>query len=102
MKSSAQDLITGVNRLAQLLDTQNEASAAEDLRIASFDLQRYALGSPEFTAAIELIREAFEGEHELLAYTLRRKESGEDGWGDKEELYLASTKVWGLAQNFLG
>ena len=97
-KSSVQDLIAGINRLAYLLDGQKEEQAAEDLRIAASDLQKYVLGSMEFTAAIALIKEAFEGEHELLSYTLRRQDSGDDSWGDPEDLYLASTKVWSLVK----
>ena len=96
-KASVQDLVAEINRLAILLEAQNEGEAAADLREAGSELKSHELGSEEFKAAIDEILEAFDGEHELMAYTYRRES---DGWSVAEELYLSSINVLNLAKRF--
>jgi hypothetical protein len=98
-KNSVSDLVEALNKFIYLLEGQKEDEAAEDLRIACRELQNYLPGSSEFTTAINLIHEAFEGEHDLKVYTIRR-ERADDGWSEAEELYLASINVLNLARRF--
>ena len=96
-ENSLQDLLNALKKFAYLLEEQGEKSAAEDLRLASADLQKYQPDSLEFDAAINRILEAYEGEHELQAYTLRRQ-SKESKWTEAEELYLVSINVFNIAK----
>ncbi|MBI2603533.1 MAG: hypothetical protein HYW48_10815 [Deltaproteobacteria bacterium] len=96
-KNSLQDLLNALIKFVTLLEGQGEKSAADDLRIAAADLQKYQTDSLEFDAAINLILESYEGEHELKAYTLRRQ-SKESKWTEAEELYLVSINVFNLAK----
>lgn len=91
-KSSADELIKALSQFILLLEDQNEEEAIKDLQKAMISLEANDLNSKEVLGALNLIQEAFEGEHELEAYTIPRKEGGE-AWSEAEELYLASTSV---------
>ena len=98
-KSSTADLRSAMTKLIYLLEGQKEDEAVADLRIALSDIEKYQVESAEFQAALKLIIEAFEGEHELNAYTYKRDK--EDQWTEVEELYLASTSVLNLVRRLL-
>ncbi|MEZ4740987.1 MAG: hypothetical protein R3B45_00825 [Bdellovibrionota bacterium] len=82
-------------------EDQNE-NDAEDLRIAATDLGRYSIGSTEFNTAIDLVMNSYEGDHELFAYTHRRKGADDGDWTPADQLYMASTKVLNLATRLKG
>jgi hypothetical protein len=96
-QSSVQDLRKALLKLMELLEGQDELEAVEDLKRAMLDLQEGGEQSPQFKQALALINEAFEGDHNLSAYTLPRK-NREGQWGEVEELYLASTGVLNLVR----
>lgn len=98
-KSSAADLKSAMLKLIYLLEGQKEHDAVADLRIAITDIDKYQPQSAEFQAALQLIIEAFEGEHELNAYTFRRE--NDEKWSEVEELYLASTNVLNVVRRLL-
>lgn len=95
--TSAQDLIQALQRFIELLVNQHEDDAVADLRSASQMIQENQPSSEEFGAGIKKILDAFDGEHELQAYTLRR-EKEESQWTEAEELYLTSANVLNLAR----
>jgi hypothetical protein len=95
-KNSTTELKTSLQQLIQLLEGQKEDDAVADLRIALGDIEKVQPESEEFKAAIRLVHECFEGDHELIAYTFNQ---GKDGrWSEVEELYLASTTVFNLVK----
>ena len=94
------ELATFLNRFIFLLEGQKEDEAVADLRIAVGDLQKYQIGSDEFKAALTIIINSYEGEHELSAYTHRREAADKGNWTEADELFLVSTKVLNLAQRF--
>jgi hypothetical protein len=95
--SSITKLIQKSTELIFLLEGQKEDEAISDLQIALDDLKKHTSKSSEYTAAIKLILECFEGEHDLLVYT-QTKESQKETWGEAEKLYLASSEVYTLAK----
>ncbi len=95
-QSSVNDLVTALNKFMDLLVGQKELDAVNDLKTISADLQTYSLDSKEFQNAIQNLLETYDGDHELRAYTLRRKKADDD-WTEAEELYLASIEVLNLA-----
>lgn len=97
-KDSVPELVSALNEFIFQLEEQKEENAAADLRIAAGDLQRYAIGSAEFLAALDLITNSYDGEHELAAYTMRRKNADDGNWTPADALFLASTRVLNLAQ----
>ena len=90
-------LVKSLAMLTHLLRDQNEAEAVVCLEGVSEVLVRAEPGSKEFKAAIATIIDAFEDEHELMAYTYHR-DSNE--WTEVEELAQASSRVISLARNF--
>ena len=90
-------LITAVQKLNALLTDQKEEEAVECLTDAVQKLEKSEPGTEGFTKAIDLIVEAFEGEHELMAYTFHRDV---DEWTVAEELAQASSRVISLAKTF--
>ena len=96
-QNSVHDLRKTLLNLIELLEGQDEQEAIADLKIALDDLAAHPQGSREYVAALNLIKEAFDGEHQLSAYTFPRK-NREGQWGDVEELYLASTRVINLVR----
>ena len=94
-QSTSQDLIQALEKLCPLLSDQSEDDAVADLNKAGEMLKSAKGDSEKEKEAIDLIVEAFEGEHELNAYTLHR-ESRE--WTEVEELANASSRVLSLAR----
>lgn len=95
-QSSVNDLVTALDKFMDLLKGQKEMDAVEDLQVVSADLQKFQPDDQEFQAALKQLLEAYDGDHELRAYTLRRKKADDD-WTEAEELYLASIEVLNLA-----
>lgn len=89
------DLISAIEKLCPLLERQKEFDAVTDLRKAADQLRASAENSPAWKEAIESIIEAFEGEHELMAYTMQRET---DQWTEVEELSQVSSRVLSLAR----
>lgn len=95
-QSSVNDLVAALNKFMELLKGQKELDAVKDLNAVSADLQKFPPDSDEFQSALKLLLEAYDGDHELRAYTLRRKKADDD-WTEAEDLYLASIEVLNLA-----
>jgi hypothetical protein len=99
-KNSSADLVVAIEKLIPLLRDQNEDEAVEDLVKASELLTRNAPGSDKHREAVNIIVDAFEGDHELSAYTHQR--AGANDWTEVEELSLASNRVISLARRMRG
>ena len=97
-QNSMQELCSALERFCTQLETQKELAAVAQLReiLAQLKNQSVVGGSLQ-EEAIEAIVEAFEGEHELAAYTLHKNKDPEI-WTEADELYLASTEVWNLVR----
>jgi hypothetical protein len=95
-KSSSADLITAVEKLIPYLKGQNEDEACVDLEKAADVLSKHETGSPEHKAAIDIIIDAFDGDHELGPYAMPRDSKGK--WTDIEELSVAAARVINLAR----
>ncbi|MCX6129013.1 MAG: hypothetical protein NTX25_08115 [Proteobacteria bacterium] len=93
--TSNNDLIVAIEKLCPLLERQKEFDAVNDLRKAVEQLRSAAENSKAQKEAVSLIVEAFEGEHELMAYTLQRET---DQWTEVEELSQISSRVLSLAR----
>ena len=89
------DLISAIEKLCPLLERQKEFDAVADLRKAVEQLRSAPENSTTRKEAIDCIVEAFEGEHELMAYTLQRET---DQWTEVEELSQISSRVLSLAR----
>ena len=89
-KETAHSLGEAIEKLCVLLQSQGEDEAIADLQKAK-DL----LAANEQKQAIDIIIDAFEGEHELMAYTLQRDSQQ---WTEVEELSQASSRVLSLAR----
>lgn len=98
-KESSADLVVAINRLIPLLEDQDEHDACVDLKEACQQISRSAVGSSEFASALRKIVDAFEGDHELSAYTHQRANATE--WTAAEELAIASSRVINLARRML-
>lgn len=92
--SSKNKLVSQLGKLIYLLEGQKEDEAAEDLRTAQHTVETHLPVSEEFQKALSDIKEAFDGEHELRAYTFATDKATE--WSEADELYLASTSVLNL------
>lgn len=97
-KTSTTDLVEAIKQLNVLLKDQREDDAVEALNKASDKLQSAAAGSKEHKEAVKEIIDAFEGEHELMAYTYQRENSTE--WSEADELSQVSSRVLSLARRF--
>jgi len=95
-KESAADLVAAIDDLNPLLAEQGEHDAVAHLKKASAALKKSAIGTPEYVKAVADVIEAFEGDLELSAYTMARKDSKE--WTAAEELTVASCRVLNLAR----
>ena len=93
--STKSDLVEALRPLIDLLHDQDEEDAAKDLSDAADELAGCEAGSEQMASAVKKIIEAFEGEHELMAYTHQR--DGEQ-WADAEMLSQASSRVLSLAR----
>lgn len=97
-KSTSHDLVQAIERLCWLLEDQKEHDAVKDLREAAAELEKSEAGSASQKQAVKKIIDAFEGEHELMAYTHHREGSQ---WTEVEELSLASSRVISLARRMI-
>ena len=98
-KSSVIELSDALFYFADLLDGQKEGEAAEDLRKGAEGLVNSPADDVEIFKIANNVLEAFSGEHELEAYMFERNQDDEKFiWGEADELYLASTKVFHLAR----
>ncbi len=99
-QNSAGDLVSALNKFIALLEQQNEHDAIRDLQSAVGSLETSLPDSDAFQSALQLVLEAYEGDHELKAYTLRRQKQ-DDNWTEAEELYLASIEVLNIVKRLL-
>src|SRR5438128_2034373 len=74
-QDSCADLVAAIDALLPLLKDQKETEAANDLSGAAEILRTAKSGSAEQKQAVEKIVDAFEGDHELMAYTYQREGS---------------------------
>ena len=95
--ASSEDLVQAVKRFVILLKDQGEDEACEDLLEAADELAKNSVGTAMHKEAVSSILDAFEGEHELQAYTLSRN-SDPSQWTVADELCDASTRVLSLAR----
>jgi len=95
---SVKELQAAILEFALLLKDEEEDSASADLEKACTLLVSAAIDSSEFKKALAAIRDCFEGDHELIAYTMRKAKDGE--WSSADLLFLASTKVTGILRRF--
>ena len=98
--ATSADLQTALNKLITLLKDQNEEEAVTVLRECLGELAKNPVGSAVQKGAAERIVEAFNGDLELIAYTIQR-ESNNDAWTEAEELSQASSRVLSLARRIL-
>lgn len=96
-QDSCSDLISAIDILIPLLKDQKEHEAALVLQGAAKDLKEAKPGAKAQKEAIEKIIDAFEGDHELIAYTYQR-ENSTNQWTEVEELSQASARVLSLAR----
>jgi hypothetical protein len=96
-QASTSDLVTAIDRLVPLLHSQDEEEAADALKAAAQLLKGATPGQPNHRQAIEQIIDAFEGEHELMAYTFQRQGDNNE-WTVADELSQASSRVLTLAR----
>jgi len=89
------DLISAIEKLCPLLERQKEFDAVTDLRKAADQLRSATENTSVWKEAIDSIIDAFEGDHELMAYTLQRDT---DQWTEVEELSQVSSRVLSLAR----
>jgi hypothetical protein len=94
---STSDLIAAIDTLVPLLRDQKEGEAADALADAASALRDAKPASAEHKEAIAAIVDAFEGDHELIAYTFQREDSA-GKWTEVEELAHASARVLSLAR----
>lgn len=99
-QSSSTELVTAIESFVELLRTQGEDDACEDLLKASAVLKSAANGSKEQKDAAAAIIEAFEGDHELMAYTHQRA-GAQAQWTEAEELSIISARVLNLARRIV-
>jgi|GEM_PF-754928 len=92
--TSRKELTTALELFIDLLKKQEEDEAAKAL-IEALHLLRKE-DKTVLKKALNIIDDAFEGDHELDAYTFPRKVTG-DSWTEADALYLASTGVKSLA-----
>ena len=97
--NSVKDLLNAIDTLCPLLLDQKEGEAVDQLQEASRALSGSEQGTAEFKEAVGKIVDAFEGDHELIAYTFQR-ENPKGEWTLVEELNEASSRVLSLAKRF--
>lgn len=95
-QDSTADLINAIEELIPYLKDQKEADAAASLAEAANALRKAKAGSDAHKSAVAQVIDAFEGEHELMAYTFQRDNAGQ--WTEIEELSQASARVLSLAR----
>ncbi|MES2744166.1 MAG: hypothetical protein V4655_02020 [Bdellovibrionota bacterium] len=93
--NTSQDLVAAIEKLCPLLENQKEFDAVADLKKASLVIGKAQEGTKEHRAAVDTVIDAFEGDHELMAYTHQRDT---DQWTEVEELSQQSSRVINLAR----
>ena len=93
--NTSQDLASAIEKLCPMLENQKEFDAVKDLRAASDIIKTAAEGTPAHRGAVDTVIDAFEGDHELMAYTHQRDT---DQWTEVEELSHQSSRVLNLAR----
>ena len=103
-KKTPEDSLTALakqtKKFAILLRGQKEKEAAEDLLQICKTLETNKIDSEVTSKALDSLLDAFDGDHELSAYTHRR-DRGEGKWGDAENLYVASTQTLNLLKRLM-
>ena len=89
------ELLEAVALFIDLLEDQNEDEAIAFLKQTSKALKSASNGSAEQKKSVKEIIDAFEGDHELIAYTHQRDG---DQWTEVEELSQISSRVLSLAK----
>src|SRR5687767_9677657 len=90
------DLVAAITTLIPFLRDQKENDAADDLEKSAALLKKAKIGTKEHKEAVAAIIDAFEGDHELIAYTFQRENSNQ--WTEIEELSQVSARVLSLAR----
>ncbi len=99
-KDSLKELSNSMETFIPLIQSQGENEAAVDLLKILEDLKKIpSIDSPQLRPALKSLIDAFEGEHELMAYTHQRKNAGE--WSEADELSLVSLRVLNLTRQML-
>lgn len=96
-QDSSADLVAAIETLVPLLKDQKEHEAADALKDAAQKLRGAKAETAEHKAAIATVIDAFEGDHELIAYTFQR-EGAANQWTEVEQLAHASARVLSLAR----
>jgi hypothetical protein len=96
-QDSSADLVAAIDTLVPLLRDQKEHDAADALLDAAKVLRGSKAEAPEAKEAVATIIDAFEGDHELIAYTYQREGAGGQ-WTEVEQLAHASARVLSLAR----
>lgn len=94
-KSSSEDLLVAIEKLIPLLKDQGDDDAAEDLADVSVALTKTTSGTSAHKELIARVIDAFEGDHELIAYTLHKSTND---WSEADQLAQASSRVLNLAR----
>lgn len=94
-KANLNSLVQALEKLCPLLIDQSEDEAVADLQKAK-DILLANSNDPELVRnGISMIIDAYEGDHELMAYTIQRDSQQ---WTEVEELSHASSRVLSLAR----
>ncbi len=91
IKASTNDLKIALTEFCKLLLDQKENEAVEDLNKASSLLDEDA----KVRDATAMIIDCFDGDHELVAYTLHKQS---ENWSVADQLSFYSTRVLTLAK----
>ncbi len=95
-KQTTNELVKAIEAFVKLLRNQGEEAAVRDLNKAAALLGTSEPGTKENREAIQIVIDAFDGEHELNSYTHTRKNT--DEWTEADELSLASSRVLSLTR----
>lgn len=93
---SSQELIEAIERFVPLLAGQKEDEAVQFMREIIDQLQKQEPDDQLVKDSALKVIEAFDGELELIAYTL--KSSDGQSWSEADELAVASNRVLALAR----
>ena len=93
---SSQELIEAIERFVPLLVGQKEDEAVQFMRDIIDQLREQEAEGQQFKDTVQKVIEAFDGELELIAYTL--KSSDGQSWSDADELAVVSNRVLALAR----
>ena len=91
-------LIESLSEFCELLGSQKEEDAIKDLKIIKEKISNHEVGSDDFNTAILSLIDTFDGEHELIAYTLHKSKEDQSAWTIADQLASSSTRVLSLAK----